>query len=324
MSTALAFDPGYGNVKVFTEAGGVVMQSAVSIAGERLITRMTGVRIRRPPLRVSTSAGEFYVGEGAHDWGRPVENLDFDRLNGSPEMMALWYGALTQYGLPHEPISLLVGLPIHVLSGPNAQGAQQAVRESLRGSHTWVADGQEQGLQVETVRLTSQPVGAMFDYLLDDEARMPTSRQVAFRGEVGILGIGMNTLDLLVVRGGTPVQRFTAGETLGVRRLLEVTDHDEAFSLSERDAQLRSGRLPAAAAVAVWQSEVLGFLERKWGDSFQRFEVVIASGGGSLLLREALLRRFRERLHIPDDPVIATARGLFKYARMATERAGHG
>ena len=86
MSTALAFDPGYGNVKVFTEAGGVVMQSAVSIAGERLITRMTGVRIRRPPLRVSTSAGEFYVGEGAHDWGRPVENLDFDRLNGSPEM----------------------------------------------------------------------------------------------------------------------------------------------------------------------------------------------------------------------------------------------
>ena len=43
-----------------------------------------------------------------------------------------------------------------------------------------------------------------------------------------------------------------------------------------------------------------------------------------LLLREALLRRFKERLHIPDDPIIATARGLFRYALMARQRADHG
>ncbi|MBV5325060.1 MAG: hypothetical protein J0626_07230, partial [Rhodospirillaceae bacterium] len=31
----------------------------------------------------------FYVGVGAHDYGRPVENLDVDRFNGTPEMKAL-------------------------------------------------------------------------------------------------------------------------------------------------------------------------------------------------------------------------------------------
>jgi hypothetical protein len=150
--------------------------------------------------------------------------------------MALLYGALTQYGVSAEPVSLLVGLPIHVLQGEDSRVVQQAVRDGLRGAHTWVADGREQAIQITTVRLTSQPVGAMFDYLLDDEGRMPASRQAALREEIGILGIGMNTLDLLVVRGGSRVQRFTAGETLGVRRLLVIANHDEAFSLAERDA----------------------------------------------------------------------------------------
>lgn len=212
---------------------------------------MAGLRAAKRPLCIETRSGVFHVGANAHDWGRPVENLDLDRLTGAPELMALLYGALTQYEVSAEPVSLLVRLPIHVLQGEDSSSVQQAVRDGLRGTHTWVADGREQAIQIATVRLTSQPVGARFDYLLDDAGRMATSRQAALKEEIGILGIGMNTLDLLVVRGGSPVQRFTAGETLGVRRLLALATHDGAFSLAERDAQLRAGRLALAPAVAV-------------------------------------------------------------------------
>jgi hypothetical protein len=254
-----------------------------------------------------------------------VENLDFDRLNGSPEMLALFLGAVSRYGLPTEPITLIVGLPIATLMGENAQRTQDAVVAFLRGTHTWRANETEQSVTISQVRVTSQPVGAMFDYLLTDEGKMPPDRRVVFKGEIGILGIGFNTLDLLVVRGGSPVQRFTAGETLGVRRLLELTNHDGLYSLAELDTQLREGSLDIQSSLPIWRSELLGFLEKRWGSSFRRFSRVVIVGGGAKLLRDPLLLRFREKAYIPDDPIIATARGLFKYTLMqARRRTDHG
>jgi len=174
--------------------------------------------------------------------------------------------------------------------------------------------------QLKAIRITSQPVGAMFDYLLNEKGEMPAQRRMAFKGEIGILGLGMNTVELLVVRNGSPVWRFTAGRKLGVRRLLELISHDRTYSLAELDAQLRHGSLGIARALPVWQSEVLGFIEMQWGTSFRRFGVVVVVGGGASLLREALVRRFKDRTFIPEDPIIATARGLYKYTLMQARR----
>ena len=159
----LAFDPGYGNVKLLGPKGPLIMPSSVAVGRGEGMRRMVGLRVVRPPLKVETSAGAFYVGAGAHDWGRPVENLDFDRLNGSTEMLALFLGAISRYGVTTEPVTLIVGLPIATLMGENAQHTQESVVAFLRGTHTWRADGLEQGLTIGQVRTTSQPVGAMFD-----------------------------------------------------------------------------------------------------------------------------------------------------------------
>ena len=320
MSKTIALDPGFGGIKIYGASGKLNMQSVVAIAGQNGIGRMEGLKQARPPLKVETTAGTFYVGTGAHDWGRPVENLDFDRLTGSPEMLALFLGAMTRYDSPKEPVPLIVGLPIVALIGERAGIAQRKVRSFLSGEHIWTANGKEYRLTVDSVLITSQPVGAMFDYLLTDEGGMPSERQRVFRGELGILGIGMNTLDLLVVRNGKPVQRFTAGETLGVRRLLELLNHDGLFSLAELDAKLRTQRMDASDALLLWQSEVLGYIERQWGSSFGRFDRVIMVGGGTMLLRDTLLRRFRDKAFVPNDPIIATARGLHKYALMKARR----
>ena len=296
------------------------MQSAVSVATGEVIGRMAGLRSARPPQRVSTDAGRFYVGAGSHDWGRPVENLDFDRLTGSPELLALFLGAMTCYGVPEEPLMLMVGLPIATLMGAEAKETQGAVSKFLRGEHRWHADGSVCKMTVESVRLTSQPVGAMFDYLLTDEGNMPAGRRMSFRGEIGILSIGMNTVELLVVREGVLVQRFTGGDTVGVRRLLELTDAAGHYSLAERDASLRAGTLKVDTALPIWESEVLGFIERQWGNNSQRFTRVVLVGGGVLLLRDTLLRRFKDRAYIPDDPIMSTARGLYKYALSQAKR----
>jgi len=100
----------------------------------------------------------------------------------------------------------------------------------------------------------------MFDYLINEEGDMPRDKRLAFRGEIGVLSIGLNTAELLVVSNGTPAQRFTTGGTLGVRRLLELTSHDGLYSLGELDAQLRQGTLAIRDAAPICQSEVTGFV----------------------------------------------------------------
>ena len=92
------------------------------------------------------------------------------------------------------------------------------------------------------------------------------------------------------------------------------------YSLAELDAQLRDRRLDISSALPVWQSEVIGFVEKQWGSSPVRFGAVVVVGGGAILLREGLLRRYKDKAHVPDDPVIATARGLYKYMLMYARR----
>ena len=82
---------------------------------------MTGLRSREPPLRVETDAATFYVGPNAHDWGDQVESVALEGLTGSRDMLAIFLGAMTRYGVPDDPVSLIVGLPISSLIGEHAE-----------------------------------------------------------------------------------------------------------------------------------------------------------------------------------------------------------
>jgi hypothetical protein len=317
----VALDPGFGAVKVWWEGGALALPSAVAVDGGRRIAGMPGLRTRRPPLEIVLPEGRFFVGEGAHDWGRPVENLDFERLTGSPELKALFAAAMTAADVPADaPLFLVVGLPVAAMAGPEGAETARAVRSFLAGSWSWEARGKAWRLEVREALATGQPVGALMDYFLDMNGRPVPERKAEFSSEIGILNIGMNTLDLLVARGGELVQRLTGGETLGVRRLLALLNPDGLYTLAELDARLRRKELDVRPALPIWTREVLGFIERQWGRGWRRFARIIAVGGGALLLSNALTERFEGKLYIPDDPILATARGLFKLGHLRRRR----
>lgn len=318
----LACDLGYGSTKLYGHSGGLVIASHVA-TDSRSVVHNTAVKSRKPPLEITTSAGSFYVGLGAHDWGRPVENLDLDRFNGTPELRALLYGALSEHSqiqLPH--IRLIVGLPLTLLSGQAEDVRERvaAVKSFLKGEHTWSANGRACATIVDEVLIASQADGTLFDYLLDDQGVMTPAKKREFKSEIGIVNIGMNTVDLLVAEGGAIKQKFTAGDTRGVRRLLQLLNTDGLYSLGELDAQLRVGALDISARLPTWQREILGFIDDQWSRQFRRFARVVCAGGGAILLSDTLARRFGGKVYIPDDPVISTARGLFKYALMRERR----
>ena len=306
----------------FVQGGGLQVVSQVSSNGRGHYQGMLGLKSKRRPMEIASDFGSFYVGEGAHEHGRPVENLDFERLTGAPEMRALLYGSLAQYqklyGKFDRPLSLMVGLPLQMMMGADAKAYQAGVKGWLKGSHQFSADGEAMKLEVGQVRLTSQPVGALFDYVLDEDGRIQADRASAMLDEVGVISVGFNTVELLVVKDQGAVERFTAGNTLGVRRLLDLLNRDGLFSLGELDEKVRAGRMKdeLRTALPIWAREVNGEIERRWGQSFKRFVKVIIVGGGALLLKDLLTAQFGVKAHVPNVPVLSIARGLWKLSVM--------
>lgn len=318
MMISFGLDLGMGACKLVGPAGCVEMPSQVAIWRDHA-RGLGGMRNARPPLKVELSGGQvFWVGLHAHQWGRPVENVDYDRLSGAPEMHAILYATLTQYiqqtGPVTEPISFHVGMPLEPLTGDNAAATLANVRAWMSGEHCWQANGETYQVQVQAVKITSQATGALFDYLLDAQGGFIPANKGQIKKELGIMSIGFNTVELLVVQDNAPVQRFTAGSTNGVRRLLELLNSSGLYSLGELDTQIRLGNLPGGEAVTVWEREVSGQVERVWGTAWKRFANIILVGGGSILLQGPLTKRFNGKTTIPDQPVMAIARGLHKLA----------
>ena len=322
--TPLGIDAGNGAFKLYGAPGGLEFVSQVATNGTQKVLSTLGLRKSKAPLAIHNESGSFYVGAGAHDFGRPVENLDVDRFNGTPEMKALLHGSLTRYqqryGKFSAPLAVVVGLPNEVLTGDLAEQNIENVKRWLRGMHTWTADGEPYSVEIAEVKAASQVTGGLFDYLLDSQGHFIPERKGAFNSEVGIITIGFGTVELMVVRNREIVQRFTSGAASGVRRLLEIVNGQRLYSLGEMDMQLRAGQLDTRETLPIWEREVMGVIEKQWGTAWKRFAAVLIMGGGAILLKDTLPHRFIGRAYLPDEPVQAIARGLYRLTLLQQAR----
>jgi len=323
-TTLLGFDAGMGAIKLYGEHGGLQFQSQVAHNGTQKIVSSMGLARQLAPLHIQSEQGSFYVGPEAHSWGRAVENLNYERLTGAPEMYALLFGSFTRYIQQHgsfdRPLSIVVGMPQEPLTGSDAQDNISAVKKWMTGKHQWQADGKSYEAQIAEVKITSQPVGALFDYLLTEDGRFISNRKAAFKSEVGIISIGFNTIELLVVQDRKIVQKFAAGTTAGVRRLLDLVNDSSSYTLGELDTLLRSRSLDIKTALPVWESEVSGVIGQHWGNTWKRFNKILLVGGGAALLKDTLPYKFNGKAFVPDNPVSSISRGLYKLRVQAENR----
>jgi hypothetical protein len=214
-------------------------------------------------------------------------------------------------------MDLIVGLPLSAVSGPDAEETKTAVKAALSGTHHWLADGVSHEAYFDNVLVASQPVGALYDWMLDSNGKVPADRKALREKELGVLGLGMNTVDLLAVERLVPTERFTGGYQVGVRRLLELSNTHGLYTIAEMDERLRAGKLDTSASLQVWKNDVYSVIDRQWSDnSWRRFAAIVIVGGGSILLRDALSKKFGLLAQFPADAVISTARGLYKFAVM--------
>ncbi len=314
----LANDPGSSGLRLFGATGFVNQPAHVAADGSGQLIKLDGLIRRKPPIRIEADhVPPLYVGDTAAQFGSVIDNLDHDRQTGTPEMKAVLYAALTSYQKQHghfagAPIKMGVALPNQFITGDQAEANKALVKQWMTGTHTWLADGQPYSATIADVRPTSQAASAMFDYLLDDAGEWLPARKGAFLKEIGVISIGFDTVELMVVNNKSVVPAFTGGDKIGARELLRLVDPRGLYAMSELEPQLRSGALDTTQQLPVWERKIMGFVDAKWRTTWRRFAAIVIVGGGAVLLKDSLPAKFAGKACVPEQPVLAVARGLYK------------
>lgn len=289
------------------------MQTAVSIPRSVGLAAI-GMRSAGRRVQVVAFGGHtFAVGAGAWAKGEPRTSMDYSAIAG-PERRALFYVALAPAldGNELRDAMLVIGLPVPLLQD---QEQARIVLDSLRGlkgEHTFALGDANHAFSIAKIKVVAQPVGAYVDWMYDAEMK---ARSGVNRAEVCVVDIGMNTLDLYVVRGGEVVESFIGGAEVGVRRLLEILNGD-GRDITELDADLRAGILkPSDNQMDSWLGEVLAAIKRTL-PALKRFTAVIPTDGGAVVLGQKLRLALVAKgaaVHFPDEPVTVNVRGFWKY-----------
>ena len=338
----LGIDPGFGGFKV-GELGtqGIrveVTPAVVGVARKRLPTLdLPGLHApttTAKPRRVSYEGIEYLVGPNIHRYARPLERLDFLRLSEGPELRSLMYAAMWPIlGGGTQRAALVVGLPIQVLLDPEqAESIRETLKSWLLAEHVFAVDGESAEWTITQIEAVPQVMGT-YHLCRSDELGLLDSNDENER--VGVADIGFNTLDLMGVEKGAVVNRFTNGDTLGMRRAAETVAHaiherlDVELSLYQADdlvvqtcnAERATLYHPEGVtdvtrlvrqALDNTASSVCSFIERAWGNGRQ-FRDIILTGGGATALQSYLLKLYPHAVVMP-EPAIANVRGLAHWA----------
>lgn len=336
----IGVDPGFGFFKIAVAKHGTIETSNFpSVVGiGRTDLGLVGMHLGRgkaqmKPMEVDFGDGMPYlVGHNVHQYGRPSERMDFNRLANGPELRAMFAASFwRRLGAGEHRADLLVGLPVEVMAdAPLAQRTLRELRGWLVADHAFIVNGEQVAVTIGHVWAMAQPLGAYFNWALDNDGK-PRRSKAEMSRPIGIIDGGFCTLALFGVEGGHPTPALTAGDTLGMRRAAEglVAAIEQRYgrnlSLHEADALIRAKcptlytpegdqdvadlvrqSLDAAASAA------MSFIERKWSRGRQ-FSHVLATGGEVLAMREHLLRQY-PWITISDNPVLDNARGFAKCA----------
>ena len=312
MKEVFALDPGYGNTKVCLNGETAVIQSAIARL-KSIGMAAIGLKTASEVQSIQIDEHEFAIGPGAWHWGNLLSSRDYSAIT-SPERRALAFGALSRLLPPGEHLIdlMVIGLPVPLLQDATQAQAILGGLRAYKGEHTFSVNDQDYAVLIKRLKVLAQPVGAYADWLLSDDLKL---RRGGRQSEVGVLDIGMNTLDLYVIEHGKVSPRFIGGEKVGVRRLLDLltgNGHDP----EELDALLRRGRLRASdEQFESWLGEILGSIEKIW-PNLRRFDAVVPTGGGAVVLGEKLRTALITKgaaVYWPEHPITANVYGLWKW-----------
>lgn len=265
------------------------------------------------------------VGEEAVLQSRFLNRREDRGFTASAEWYNLFLAALSEITTGSPEALVVTGLPVAFF-----QGDKENVKARLTTPHTFRREGrQRQTVTVSKAVVVPEPFGTLFDVLWDDQGKV-VAQDIA-TGSIGVIDVGGKTTNLLSVSRIKEIGRETASVNVGgwdmvraVRTWLEVQtpkldlrDHEIAQAIATKSVKYYGKPVDLTEIVKHTAQDLAGQVIAQathlWNGA-AKLDAILITGGGALLLGEHIQTHF-PHARIVSDPVMANARGFWKYAR---------
>jgi PRTRC genetic system protein D len=322
----VGLDVGFGDVKAARFDGDKFKTTSFpAILGQAqdLASYSTGLGgSRRRATRIVYDGVEYYVGQEALRHSRTLAGRQDRARIGSPEERVLALAALAQIDVADAYV--VTGLPVLWFDD------RRKLANSLRGTHDFTWGREERQITIHNVTTVPQPFGGFYNYCLSDQGLATIPEDEILR-TFGFGDVGWNTTDLSAIRELRPVERWSGGERVGVRNIIEIVGDQvqRRYGLElqphEVDAALQSRRIEVYgeyhdigelidSAIISLAQQVVSAATRLWGNGERMTQILIFGGGAAILGRE-IRKAFPRNSTLLSNPAMANAIGFCKFAQ---------
>ncbi|NJO00082.1 MAG: ParM/StbA family protein [Anaerolineales bacterium] len=323
----IGLDVGFGDVKAAKLADGKLSTiSFPSVLGQAqdLTNFGTGLggATRRKATRLVYDGVSYYIGDDALKHSRTQAGRQDRQRIGSTEERVLALAALAR--LDVSDAYIVTGLPVLWFDD------RGKLARSLRGNHEFLWGRQKRRITVHGCIVLPQPFGGFYAHALDTTGQA-TIGQAEIMRTYGFLDIGWNTTDLSAIQNLAPVERWSGGERVGVRNVIEIVGDalSRRFGLAlaphEIDTAIQQRRIEVFgdyhdigdlidSAITSLAQQVVAAATRLWGNG-ERMSHILIFGGGAAVLGQSIKDAFPRNGVLLSTPALTNAIGFSRFAQ---------
>lgn len=209
------------------------------------------------------------------------------------ESKILFLSALALLAKDGEPINVVTGLPVaqHTTAG------KHEFKKLLEGTHNVVINGQRINLMIKEIGIVPEAGGAYWHAVLNEYGQV--NNAFIAGQKVRIVDVGSRTVNFCTIDKREYIDRDSGTLSYGVIELMNAdkTSGGDINNVGE-DVKEHFAR------------RIAGDLSKKWLNYLPDNDLVLLTGGGSMLLQQYLRSHFKVSQLV--DTVYANAEGFFK------------
>jgi len=283
-----------------------------------------GIRLLQPEA--------VLLGQDAVEQSRFIRRREDREWTGSREWLLLALGAISELTEQSTNVDIITGLPIAYFED------KQIVIDVLTGPHHLQREGRRaQNIAIDNVTVLPETYGTLFDLLWDDHGQVQDPDIAT--GRYGVIDCGGKTTNLLTVNRIKEIGMASTSAPIGmwdaVRAMkqilggrfpgLELRDHDIAEIITSGIVRYKGESIDQSDAIfAITRAiatQIAAQAGQIWG-GMANLDAILITGGGALTFGPFLQEMIDiTKVTIVDDPVMANARGFWKYAGYLDGRA---
>jgi len=320
-----AIDLGFGQVKAMDDSSMVEYPAAVgSFRPVRFTSGMEGQELK-DKLCLEYKNKRYYIGDIAFTQSAPRVTMNSDRFT-SQEGLALMMSALVLIAkCQTEEVRIVAGLPVNEYAG-----LKDNYSDTLKDKHyaqLISPDGKEgefYRFDVDDVMILPQPIGTIFDKVLDNTGELADKALAG--GRVAVLDIGKHTVDLALTDALQFVDRssisFNDVGLFDAFKDLSLALKEEGYDIpaDSLEPYVRGSRkldcLPVLKeqSFATQADKVISRVLNTWPDLWT-FDKIYITGGGAITLGDYIASGLNsDKVEVCSNPTFTNCRGYHKFA----------